>query len=156
MVWSNFPTLLGTPSRRIQWDPWRELGRLQDELARFLGEEPRAAAGAGSSFPPVRIVTDEEGARLTALVPGLAAGEVEIVIERDTVRIEGQRKGPELQEGETFARQERRMGAFSRSFRLPFEVDATTAEARVQAGVLEVRLPRTPAQRPHRIEVRKD
>lgn len=153
MVWSNFPMLLGAPSRRVQWDPLREMGRLQEEFARLVGDTQRPARGA-ATFPPVRIVTDEQGARLTALVPGLAAGEVEIVIERDTIELKGTRTGPSLAEGETLARRERPSGSFARTFRVPFEIDAAASEARLENGVLELTLPRTPEQRPRRIEVR--
>jgi HSP20 family protein len=157
MVWSSFPTLLGAPSGRVQWDPWREMGRLQDELTRLLtvGQRPEVGAAAGpSNFPPVRIVTDAEGAHLTALVPGLSADDFEVVIERDLVKLEGSRPTPEPAEGEVWTRQERRLGPFSRSFRLTFEVDAEGARAQVQDGVLEVFLPRSPEQRPRKIEVR--
>lgn len=153
MVWSNFPILLGAPSRRVQWDPWREMGRLHDGFSRLFGDAQRPERG-GASFPPVRIVTDENGARLTALVPGLAAGDVEVVVERDTVRLEGARKPLELAEGETLARQERPTGGFTRTFRLPFEIDGGATQARLENGVLELSLPRTPEQRPRRIEVR--
>lgn len=154
MVWSNFPILLGAPSRRVQWDPWREMGRLHDEFTRLFGDAQRPERGA-ANFPPVRIVTDENGARLTALVPGLASGEVEIVVERDTIKLEGTRKPLTLDEGEALARQERPTGGFTRTFRLPFEIDAGATEARLENGVLEVNLPRTPEQRPRRIEVRQ-
>lgn len=155
MVWTHFPTLLGAaPSRKVQWDPWQEMGRLQDEVTRFLGGRQHEAPSNASTFPPVRIVTDADGARLTALVPGLGAGDVEIVIERDLVKLEGTRNLPEARDGENAVRRERRHGAFSRSFRLPFEVDADAAQARVLNGVLELTLPRTPEQRPKKIEVR--
>ena len=152
MVWTSFPSLASAPSRRAAWDPWREMGRLHDEVSRLFGEVRRPTQRAG--FPPARIETSDEGARLIALVPGVPADALDVSVEGDLVKLEARRPAPEAAEGESALRRERPFGEFQRSFRLPFEVDAEHVVARLENGVLELTLPRTPEQRPRKIEVR--
>jgi HSP20 family protein len=57
-------------------------------------------------------------------------------------------------EGATYHRQERRYGAFLRTFRLPFRVDAEKVEASFAKGVLQIALPRAEEDKPRKITVR--
>jgi len=68
--------------------------------------------------------------------------------------LRGSRQPEEVGEGVTFHRRERRFGSFTRTFRLPFDVDADKVEARFQNGVLSITLPRAEADKPKKIAVK--
>jgi HSP20 family protein len=51
-------------------------------------------------------------------------------------------------------RQERGFGAFTRTLVLPMDVAADKVEARLENGVLQVRLPKSESAKPHKIEIK--
>ena len=61
----------------------------------------------------------------------------------DTVTISGEKKQEEKVEKKDYYRLERSYGTFTRSFRLPKEVQTDKAKATFKDGVLEVKVPKT-------------
>lgn len=151
MVWNQPSRLLGSLVWPGRLDPTRELGRIQSEMSRLFG--PLLRATTEGEFPPVRVWTGDEGARLVALVPGVKPDEIEITVSGDSLSLKGGREPAESAEGTTWHRRERRTGRFARHVTLPFEIDAERVEASLEQGVLEVRLPRVESQKPRRIQV---
>jgi HSP20 family protein len=98
---------------------------------------------------PIDVRDDGEAYTLTAFVPGLKAEDLNIQIIADTLSIEGKFGN---QEGE-FILSELPAGNFKRSLRLPSELDASTAEATIENGILTLRVPRSEAARPRNIPV---
>ena len=150
MVWTNSNFSRG-------WNPWRELGRVQSEL-RGLFEGPLNPRGlaefaTGGSQPRINVATDDDGATLTVLVPGYASEDLDIAVDGETVTITARRQRPEPLEDQKDARRELPYGECRRSLRLPFEADADKAVAKLERGVLELRLPKSPELRPKTIPV---
>ena len=122
-------------------------------LARLLGAprplpvEPRG--------PAMNLRASEEEARVTVLVPGLGAEDLDLTIEGDllTVRGEFRPAAPTADGGSKLRIRERFQGSFARTLRLPFPVDREGTQAVVERGVLEVTLPRAAEDRPRRIEI---
>jgi len=61
----------------------------------------------------------------------------------NTVSISGEKKKEEKVERKNYYREERSYGSFTRSFRLPVEVQPDKAKASFKEGVLEIRIPKT-------------
>jgi HSP20 family protein len=137
---------------RPNWpDPLRELRRMQDELSRAYGTEARGS----EEFPPLNLWTGEQGAVLTAALPGVEPDSLEITVHQDTLTLKGKR-APDVGEGDaTYHRRERRHGAFGRTVALPFSVDSDHVQARFEDGILSLTLPRHESERPKRIEISK-
>jgi HSP20 family protein len=94
---------------------------------------------------------------ITAELPGLDEKDFEVTVAGDLLTIKGEKRSDHEQRNGSSYYAERRYGSFSRSVRLPFEVQGEAVEARYDKGVLTVRLPK-PAelQRPvRRIEVKR-
>ena len=53
-------------------------------------------------------------------------------------------------------RQERNFGQFTRTLTLPFAVDADKVEARLENGVLRIKLAKHESARPRKIEVKAE
>ena len=143
MLW-NFPT-------GGFLNPWVEFERMRDDMERLLGR----ADGGGhlNEFPAVNVWSDEGRAVLTAELPGINANDLDITVKENTVTIRGHRQDEELQEKETYLRQERGAGRFTRSFALPFNVDAEKVQARYDKGILQITLPKLEAEKPKQITV---
>jgi HSP20 family protein len=105
-------------------------------------------------YPAVNLWRGDEDVLLTAELPGLQAGDLDISVQDNTLTLRGERKPDTLQEGETYHRQERGTGSFVRSIQLPFEVDPDKVEARLEKGILRLTLPRAEADKPKKIAVK--
>jgi HSP20 family protein len=127
--------------------------RIQRDMNRILSSSQRGVHSA-PGFPAVNIWTGEEGAVLTAEIPGVAPDELDISVVGDTLTLQGERKRPEIGENAQYHRQERGYGRFSRSVQLPFPIEVDQVEAHVDRGVLKMTLPRAEADKPKRISVR--
>lgn len=145
---NNWPHTL-----RYSWNPWDDMRLLSQDLQRLLTGTGGYAAG-GREFPAVNIWANDEEARLTAELPGVAPETLDVAVQNDTVTIKGTRAAPAQQEGEQWLRQERAYGDFARSFALPFRVNPEQVSARAENGVLTVTLPRAEEEKPRRIAIR--
>lgn len=135
--------------------PGREVERLRREMNRLFNEWPtRARWGVAPSYPAINVWTDEDSAVVTAELPGMNPGDIDISVEDDTLTLRGSRQPEEVGEGVTFHRRERRFGGFLRTFRLPFRVDAGSVEAIFKNGVLNIVLPRAEADKPKKIAIK--
>lgn len=136
------------------WDPWREIGQLQNEMGRMLAGA-RSMSGLGHrEFPPVNLYVNENDLLLTLEVPGIDPAHVDITVTGDTVTIRGDRPAEATQSGQSFHRRERLTGHFERSVQLPFEVDPGKTEATYERGVLSVRMGRPESQKPKKVVVK--
>lgn len=75
-------------------------------------------------------------------MPGVKKEDVNVSLSDDTITIRGERKKEEKVERKDYYRVERSYGSFTRSFRLPADVQTDRAEAKFGDGVLEIRIPR--------------
>jgi len=111
-----------------------------------------AAMNGGSSrenFLNVNVRDDEDAFVLSALVPGLKADDLSIQILEDVVRIEGEFQANE----DAYLLRELPNGSFSRALRMPTEIDADKVEAKINDGVLTLRLPKAESARPKKIKI---
>lgn len=136
------------------WDPWREIGQLQNEMSRMLAGV-RADAGAGQrEFPPVNLHMNDHDLLLTLELAGIDPAKVDVTVTGDTVTIRGERPSDNVRAGQNFHRRERPTGLFKRSLQLPFAVDPSKSEATYERGVLAVRLGRPESQKPKKVLVK--
>lgn len=91
----------------------------------------------------------EEGENLVIKVeiPGIKKEEISIDLSGDTITISGEKKAEERVERKDFYRVERSFGSFSRRLRLPVAVELDKASASFKDGVLEIRMPKSGAEK---------
>jgi HSP20 family protein len=142
------------PWSQEPWTSFSTLRREMDELFDRFGTFTPALA-AREAFPPVNLYETEDAYVLTAEVPGLAPGDLEISLEGSTVTLRGERKPPS-EEGASVHRSERPAGGFRRAIDLPIPIDADKVEAVHRHGVLTLRLPKAPEHRPRQIQVKAE
>lgn len=130
-----------------RFDPFREMIRMDpfrspDELFRELSMMP--SLRGFEAEPRIRIDLSEtdQAYMVKADIPGVKKEDIKISVEGNTVSIRAEQKEEKEEKAGNVMRSERYYGEQYRSFTLPQEVDETTAEARYQDGVLNLKLPK--------------
>ena len=135
--------------------PWREMSRLQQEMNRLFSDSFSLAGGRiGPSYPAMNVWTNQDGAMITAELPGVIPEDIDISVVGESLTLSGSRQLDELKDGEKFHRRERSFGKFSRTFQLPFWVEADQVEATFKNGVLHIFVPRAEEDKPKKIAVK--
>ena len=75
-------------------------------------------------------------------LPGVTRDQLELETVGDELRLSGRRPRTEYADGAVVQRTERSYGRFQRTFRLLADADADGIRAKLEGGVLELRLPR--------------
>jgi len=128
-----------------------QMNRLRDELDRVFGAEAQGWSRA-VAVPPVNIWEDDNGFYVEADVPGLSMEDLEIFVqEGDELSIKGSR--PEKDVDGQWHHRERRVGEFERTIKLSDAVDVEKVEASLLNGVLTIKLPKSEAVKPRRIDI---
>lgn len=140
-----------------RWDPFREMLTLREGMDRLLQQ---GIAGTGqllSSVRPEAIAMDvielDDAFELRAAIPGVKPEDVEVTVQGDRLTIRAEARATDERAGDNWLMRERRYGSMQRSITLPGAVSSENAEARVENGVLTLRLPKMQASRPRRITV---
>jgi len=118
-----------------------------------VGDSTFGALGAGV-FPPINITQDAENFYVRAEVPGIDKQNLEISALGRRLSISGKREISKENDKASYHRKERAEGEFSRSVTLPSEFEAGRVEARYQAGILTVTLPKSESAKPRQIVVK--
>lgn len=131
---------------------WDELDRLQRDVNRITKSSP--ADRMAPLYPAMNIWSNEEGAIVTAELPGYKTDDLDIAIANETLTLSGSRQPENVDETAHFHRQERGFGKFSRTIQLPFPIHADKVEASYEKGILKVFLPRAESDKPRKIAVK--
>lgn len=116
---------------------WRAPSRLFDV------EVPDIAPAGWPVAPAIDLVEKDDGYEISAELPGLDDGDVEIKLANGTLTISGEKTEEKEDKRKDYYLSERRYGSFQRSFRLPEGVDADRIDAVFAKGVLKVKLPKS-------------
>jgi HSP20 family protein len=114
-----------------------EVNRLMNDVALAT-----PAFGGTGLTPPADVLENAQEFRVVLDLPGVDPASIKLSVEKDTLDVAAERKFAPPAAGEELHRSERAHGAIARSFTLPSGVDSTKVEARYEAGVLTVTLPK--------------
>jgi HSP20 family protein len=134
-----------------RWDSFRDLQR---EVGRLLQSfEPGPSWRSPRLFPAINLYDAGDRYILTAELPGLSPEEVDLSLTGETLTLRGERRRPDGVNDESFRRQERPFGRWTRSVTLPERIDATAVTAQCALGILTVSLPKSEDVKPRQIPV---
>lgn len=142
-----------------EWEPFdalrQQIDRLFDDFQRGWGMWLRPFGGpltdvepAWKTFmswgaaPAVDILEREKDYELTAELPGMDPGNVEVTYADGLLTIKGEKKEEKEEKKKGYHLSERRYGAIQRSLRVPSGVDADRFDANFKNGVLTVTMPK--------------
>lgn len=109
-------------------------------------------APTNARFPAVNAWEDDEAYHVEAELAGFAEKDIEITVIGNELKISGKRETQTEEDSKVFHR-ERRTGEFSRVLRFRVDLDDSKVEAKLNHGVLTVRLPKVAAALPRKIKV---
>jgi HSP20 family protein len=138
------------------FDPFAEMLRLQREMHRIYNtlagtHEGSRAAGV---HPHLNITEDEDNYYVRAELPGVDPDDIEITAQENDLIINGERKIPPEGENVSYHRREREAGSFRRITSLPTYIDSSKVTAVCKNGLLTVTLPKAPAAKARKIDVK--
>lgn len=133
------------------------LGQLRTEMDRlltdvFTGNGGRIPRPDVQVFPALNVWEQGEDLFAEAELPGVRPEDVDVSVVANELVIKGRRKSMD-ESGVSFHRRERGVGEFTRTLRMPVDVDADKVEAKLCDGVLLVRLPKAAVAKPRKISV---
>ena len=136
------------------WNPFQqiqsEVNRLFD---RWAGDSGQPSFGG---YPPLNVWQDESFCFVEAELPGVELKDLEITVTGgNQLTLKGERKPFTIESG-AWHRQERTFGTFSRTLELPFRVDPENVDARLENGVLLVKLAKHESAKPRKIAVKAE
>jgi len=143
------------------WDfdvtkPFAEFERLRRRMDRLFDEWMPSTWKAGRTmgvFPLVNLTEDRESYILRAEIPGVKSEDLDIQATAKSGSMSGERHSPQAEANGSYHRREREGGRFSRAVALSGEIDPDKVDAKLEHGVLTLRLPKTEASKAKQISV---
>lgn len=129
----------------LRWQPQREWPSLHRRFNQmfendlYRGEEDTAIS---CWTPSTDIYENKDNYVLKVELPGISKEDVNIEFENGILTINGERKEEKEVKEENLHRVERCYGTFSRSFRLPKNVNDKKINAKMKDGILELNVPK--------------
>ena len=138
------------PLSTLRGDIDRAFERMFHDWPRFGSLMPRDLFGDGEIFttasalaPRVDVSEDDDAYEITAELPGVEEKDIEITLKENLLTLHGEQKAEREEKKKDYHMTERRHGSFTRSFRLPDNVDADNIKAEFDKGVLTLTLPKS-------------
>lgn len=141
-------------SRWQPTNPWGQLQQLQQEMNQLFDRWGPDGAAASQAFPASNVWEDRDALYAEMELPGQNLEDLEIYVTGgNQLALKGERC-EEVPQKAVIHRQERGLGSFTRVLTLPTPVDPEKVEARLENGVLSVRLAKHEAVKPRKIPVK--
>jgi len=140
-----------------RWDPFRDMLTVRDTMDRWLQQ---SISGTGQLLSnirpesiPVDVIERDDAFEVRAAVPGVKPDDVEVTVQGERLTLRAEARAPEQRRDENWLIREHRYGLLQRSITLPSAVSSDSAEARIENGVLILRLPKIQGAQARRISV---
>lgn len=134
--------------------PWNEFDQFERVFARMMGVNPRDEANGNTShFLAIDVSEHNHTLEIRAAVPGIDPKSLDIEVEGNVLTIKGSTSQESEQEGRKYYRREVRFGSFTRSVRLPEDIDTSNVQAEFKHGILIVTIPRIQPEQPTPLKV---
>ena len=141
----------GTETER--WSPFSELEHMNERMRRMLDQTFGGMLGEPSGWsPPVDIEEQDDAYVVEADLPSVRREDVDIELVGNQLTITGEIK--EKERKGVVRKRTRRVGRFEYRVTLPSQVDSDKIEAKLNDGVLQVRVPKLERAQRRRIEVK--
>ena len=130
----------------------RDLSLFDDFFDSMLG----AWDNYSSRIPAVDVEETADAYVIKAEMPGFKEDDVKITVDKHVLHISGSvdETEKENKDGRKYLIKVRRHESFERSFSLPDGLDESAISAGFENGILTVTLPKTPEEKPRKIEVK--
>lgn len=118
----------------------KQVHKFGQELQDFVERVVPSSSKAKDFRPEADLIVSEKSLSIVMDLPGLTKKEIAITRKQNVLTVRGEREVM-VEDGEQYKRNERKSGAFMRSFAIPEEADASSITASFRNGVLTIQLP---------------
>ncbi|MBI4162363.1 MAG: Hsp20/alpha crystallin family protein [Candidatus Aenigmarchaeota archaeon] len=126
------------------------------KIAKHFLEEPFEFIAIRQAFP-VNISETNDDVIVEGHLPGFKKGEIKVEVTEDAVHISAHKKRASAQKGRGYYIQEAGSASVSRSFTLPANVDTKKVEAKLEDGILHIKMAKLhPGKKKRRIDIREE
>jgi HSP20 family protein len=139
--------------------PWtRNIDQLQREMERYLEHisraKPRSVVFSQRAWQPAADVYETADVVIALVeLPGVAEDEIELIVERESLILSGERKDLGSPGDRRYSHLEIPFGPFERRLQLPAPVSPDQTKATYRAGFLEIVMPKLTQSGPQRVGV---
>ncbi len=138
------------PVRRFE--PFREFDQLQAQMGELLESALAGAPGEGAPWiPAVDIEETDDAWIVEAELPGVDKKDVDIQMNDSELVVRGEIK--ERERAGILRRRTRRVGEFEFRVNLPGQTNAEQINAKLDGGVLAIRIPKPQETQPRHIDI---
>ena len=142
-----------------RWDPFEDLEHLREQLSQIfpswprLTDQRRSGIGMDAEFIPLADVEETDDAYMVEMeLPGVDKKDVNVELSGRRLTVTGERK--EKERKGTVRRRTRMVGRFRYEILLPSSIDEQTVDAKLNDGVLTLRIPKAKAERAKQISIK--
>ena len=126
------------------WSPFQEMETLRRQLDQAFNDVTSAVEPTSSAqwHPAIRLVESGDSYMLTVHLPGVEPHDIDVQVTREAVEVKGDRRQPDIAEGDRVLYDNTRYGSFRRLISLPEPVRNDAASADFRDGKLVLTLPK--------------
>ncbi len=133
-----------------------EVARIQSEINRLFDNllDLGADSSGGRNWTPNADILEDAGRLVVKIeLPGVRAEDLSLSVHNGNVRVEGEKKRPELPGPAKYDLAERGFGSFRRVIQLGVPVNTRLAEATLKNGLLRICFPKVPNRRGEAVSI---
>lgn len=136
----------------VKWDPFFDIQRMTNLMDRLWASD---SDSADTQIKPMFVDLVERGDEflVKAAVPGMKPEEIQVHVEDGVLTIRGEHRSETLEDTDKIYRREISYGSFTRSIRLPEEIDLDSANAKTEHGLLTISFKKLPEMKPKAIQI---
>jgi len=139
------------------WKPFDNLSSLRRDMDRlwdrFFGEDIGLMPRGEGWIPSLDISETKDNLIVKTEIAGVDPKDINISITGDMLTFKGEKKEEKEEKDENYHLMERSYGSFSRSVRLPVEVNQDKVKASCKNGVLKITLPKSEKTKAKEVKV---
>ncbi|MDC9824065.1 Hsp20/alpha crystallin family protein [Devosia sp. ZB163] len=149
---NNLPAERREPRGMTAFDMLQDrIDHMFEDFAQGFSLPRGLGSGNGDMLPSIDMHEKDGKVMISAELPGVEEKDIEISVDEGMLTISGEKRSEVEDKSDGTYRTERSFGRFSRSIRLPFDVDPQKVDARFVNGVLKLTIER-PAEAEPRIK----
>ena len=138
--------------------PFRDFERMRSEMDRlwnsFFERGTLRGEAGGEWLPSLDVAETKNEIVVKAEVPGLEPKNIDISLSDGLLTIKGEKKQEREEKEENYHLVERRYGTFTRSIRIPNEVQSDKINASYKNGVLKIVLPKSEGPKKKEVKIK--
>ena len=135
----------------VNVNPSTEVRAIEQMFDQLFGSPIRTTTTPVGTLP-VDVSEREGNLVIRAVVPGIDPNELEIQVENNVLTIRGEVRHEESKEDKVY-RREVSYGSFSRSIRLPENLNLEAVDAQFKNGIVTISLPRLIEEKPKAMKI---